>query len=87
MDEWVQELCVAQEESRKLILANIKSEQQDQVESMPHWSQTCEAGDQVTLRANRKSKGQSKASRSSVTMDGVRNLENAADSVRAGRGR
>jgi len=26
MDEWVQELCVAQEEARKLILANIKSE-------------------------------------------------------------
>jgi len=29
MDEWVQELCIAQEEARKLILANIKSEQQD----------------------------------------------------------
>jgi len=25
----VQELCIAQEEARKLILANIKSEQQD----------------------------------------------------------
>jgi len=29
MDEWVQELCIAQEEARKLILANIKSEQKD----------------------------------------------------------
>jgi len=29
MDEWVQELCVAQEEAQKLILANIRSEQQD----------------------------------------------------------
>jgi len=29
MDEWVQELCVAQEEAQKLILANIKCEQQD----------------------------------------------------------
>jgi len=40
MDGWVQELLIAQEEARKLILANIKSEQQDQVESMPHQSQT-----------------------------------------------
>jgi len=37
MDEWVQELRIAQEEARKLISANIKSEQQDQVGSMPHW--------------------------------------------------
>jgi len=29
MDKWVQELHIAQEEARKLILANIKSEQQD----------------------------------------------------------
>jgi len=29
MDKWVQELHVGQEEARKLILANIKSEQQD----------------------------------------------------------
>jgi len=29
MDEWVQELHVAQQEARKLILANIESEQQD----------------------------------------------------------
>jgi len=29
MDEWVQKLSVAQEEARKLILANIESEQQD----------------------------------------------------------
>jgi len=29
MDKWVQELRVAQEEARKLISANIKSEQQD----------------------------------------------------------
>jgi len=87
MDEWVQELCVAQEEARKLILANIKSEQQDRVESSPHRSQTWKAGDQVMLRADRKGKGQSKASRSSVTMDGVWNPENTADGVQAGRGR
>jgi len=49
MDEWVQELHVAQEEARKLILGNIKSEQQDQVEPTPHWSWTWKAGDQVTL--------------------------------------
>jgi len=30
MHEWVQELWVAHEEARKLISANIKSEQQDQ---------------------------------------------------------
>jgi len=35
MDEWVQELCVAQKEARKLILANIESEQQDQMEPTP----------------------------------------------------
>jgi len=29
MDERVQELCVEQEEARKLILANIENEQQD----------------------------------------------------------
>jgi len=39
--------CVAQEEARKLILANIKSEQQDQVESTPHWPRTWEAGQEV----------------------------------------
>jgi len=54
MDEWVQELRVAQEEARKLILANIKSEQQDQVESMP------QAGNQVMLQADRRGKGWSK---------------------------
>jgi len=46
MDKWVQELHIAQEEARKLILANIESEQQDQVESMPHWSRMWEAGNQ-----------------------------------------
>jgi len=71
MDEWVQELRVAQEEARKLILANIKSDQQDRVESMPHQSQTWKAGDQVMLWADRKGKGQSKASRSSTTTEGV----------------
>jgi len=60
MDEWVQELQVAQEEARKLILANIKSEQRDQVESTPHQSRTWEAGDQVMLWADHKGKGQSK---------------------------
>jgi len=45
MDEWVHELCIAQEKARKLILANTKSEQKDQVESMPHWLRTWEAGD------------------------------------------
>jgi len=29
MDKWVQELCVAKKEARKLILANIENEQQD----------------------------------------------------------
>jgi len=38
MDEWVQELCVAQEEARKLISGNIESEQQDRVEPTPHRS-------------------------------------------------
>jgi len=60
MDEWVQELCVAQEEARKLISANIKSEQQDQVESTPHQSRTWEAVNQVMLRGDRKGKGRSK---------------------------
>jgi len=60
MDEWVQELCIAQEEARKLISANIKSEQQDRVESTPHWSRMWEAGDQVMLRADRRGKGRSK---------------------------
>jgi len=60
MDEWVQELCVAQEEARKLSSANIESEQQDQVESTPHWSRTWEAGDQVMLQADHKGKGQLK---------------------------
>jgi len=60
MDEWVQELRIAQEEARKLILANIESEQQDRVESMPHWSRMWEAGNQVILRADRKGKGRSK---------------------------
>jgi len=60
MDEWVQELCTAQEEARKLILANIENEQQDRVESMPHWSRMWEAGNQVMLQADRKGKGQSK---------------------------
>jgi len=59
IDKWVQELRKAQEEARKLILANIKSEQQDQVESMPHWS-TWEADNQVMLRADCKGKGWSK---------------------------
>jgi len=49
MDEWVQELCVAQEEARN----------QDQVESMPHWSRMWEAGNQVMLWADHKGKGQS----------------------------
>jgi len=52
--------CVAQEEARKLILANIKSEQQDQVESTPHWPRTWEAGSQVMLQADCKGKGWSK---------------------------
>jgi len=60
MDEWVQELCVAQEEARKLILANIKSKQQDQVESMSHQSRMWKAGNQVMLRADCRDKGQSK---------------------------
>jgi len=79
--------CRNSVEARKLILANIKSEQQDQVESMPHWSRTWEAGDQVTLRADHKGKGQSKASRSSATMDRGWNPRNTMDSVQAGRGR
>jgi len=41
-------------------LANIKSEQQDQVESTPHQSRTWEAGNQVMLQADCKGKGQSK---------------------------
>jgi len=57
MDEWVQELCVAQKEARNLILANIKSEQQDQAESTPHWLRPWEAGDQVMLWADHKGKG------------------------------
>jgi len=52
MDEWVQELRIAQEEARKLISANIESEEQDQVESTHNWSRTWEAGDQVTLQAD-----------------------------------
>jgi len=60
MDEWVQELRTAQEEARKLILANIKSEQQDRVESTPHWLRTWEAGNQVMLQADRRGKGRSK---------------------------
>jgi len=60
MDNWVQELPVAQEEVRKFILANIENEQQDQVESTPHWSRMWEAGNQVMLRADCKGKGQSK---------------------------
>jgi len=60
MDKRVQELCTAQEEARKLILANIKSEHQDQVESMPHWSRKWEAGNQVMLWADCKGKGWSK---------------------------
>jgi len=60
MDEWVQELHVTQEEARKLILAHIESEHQDRVESMPHWSRTWEAGNQVMLLADCKGKGQSK---------------------------
>jgi len=60
MDKWVQELQVAQEEARKLILANIESEQQDQVESMPHWLRMQEAGNQVRLWADCKGKGRSK---------------------------
>jgi len=83
----VQELRVAQEEARKLISANIKSEQQDRVESMPHWSRMWEAGDQVMLQADRKGKGWSKASRSSATTDGVWNPRNTTDGVKAGRGR
>jgi len=57
MDEWVQELSIAQEEARKLIL---ESEQQDRVELTPHWSRTWEAGDQVMLRADHKGKGWSR---------------------------
>jgi len=87
MDKWVQELHIEQEEARKLIWANIKSEQQDQVESTPHQSRTWEAGDQVTLQADRKGKGWSKASRSSATTDRVQNPRNTADGVQAGRGR
>jgi len=60
MDKWMQELHVAQEEARKLILANIESEQQGQVESTPHQSRTWEAGDQVMLQADYKGKGWSK---------------------------
>jgi len=60
MDKWVQELRLAQEEARKLILANTKSEQQDRVESMPHWSRTWEAGNKVMLWADQKGKGWSK---------------------------
>jgi len=41
MDKWVQELLIAQE-VRKLISANIKSEQKDRVESMIHQSRTWE---------------------------------------------
>jgi len=50
MDKWVQELCIAQEEAWKLILANIKSEQQDQVESTLHWLRTWEAGNYWGVR-------------------------------------
>jgi len=60
MDEWVQELHIAQEEARKLILANIKSEQQDRVEPMPHWLRMWEAGNQVMLWADCRGKGRSK---------------------------
>jgi len=60
MEEWVQELCIAQEEARKLISANIEKEQQDQVESMPHRLRTWEAVDQVMLQAYCKGKGWSK---------------------------
>jgi len=35
MDKWVQELYAAQEEARKLIMANIKGDQHNQVDSMP----------------------------------------------------
>jgi len=87
IDEWVQELRLAQEEARKLISANIKSEQQDQVESTPHWSRTWEAGNQVMLPADHKGKGWSKASRSSATTDRVQNPRNTADGVQAGWGR
>jgi len=59
MDKWVQELRVAQEEARKLILANIKSEQH-QVESTLHQSRMLEAGGQVMQQADCKGKGQSK---------------------------
>jgi len=59
VDEWVQELCIAQE-AWKLILANIKSEQKDWVESMPYQLRTWEAGNQVMLQADCKGKGQSK---------------------------
>jgi len=85
----VQELRVAQEEARKLISANIKSEQQDQVESMPHWSRTWEAGNQVMLQADHKGKGWSKklSKKWMGPMDRVRNPRNTVDSVQAGRGR
>jgi len=83
MDEWVQELRVAQEEARKLISGNIESDQQDQVEPTPHRSRTWKAGDQVTLWADHKGKGQSKASRNSATTDGVQNPGNTADGVQS----
>jgi len=56
------------------------------MESMHNWSRTWEAGDQVTIWADQKGKGQLKASRSSATKDRVRNLENTMDGVQAGRG-
>jgi len=51
---------LAQEEARKLILANIKSEHQDRVESTPHQSRTWEDGNQVMLQADHKGKGRKK---------------------------
>jgi len=40
VNKWVKGLHVAQEEARKLILANIEGEQQDWVKSTPHQSRT-----------------------------------------------
>jgi len=68
----VQEMCKAQEEAMKFILANIESEQQEQAESInelpgillcctqPHWLRTWKAGNQVMLQAYCKGKAQPK---------------------------
>jgi len=59
MDEWVQELCAAQEEARRLIAASIKGNQQGWVDSTPHQLRTWRCGEQVMLCKDHKRKGKS----------------------------